>query len=436
MYLPTKILRLIANGKYSTLTKSERLILPLMATNADKHTGEGVLSIGSIARLTGLARNTVKKAYRSLADRSIIQDCGNKPGHGVTWRLIYIPDLRKVTPPDTVNRCMTVLIDSTHSTRLKLCTGTLDTRIKIKTRSKKTRLKNKSDKLKINYPKQNKRETSNKRPIWWAHVANILTKRQGKTQGYRNAILKAWEIKGYAEIAHIKVSTPEEAQRLLSSQNTKENREVWVNTIQREMRKDTKPNGGKGHLAWVANHLTCEKCSARVVVFRLGGKEAGARQWGPAVLGLLQRLSKQGAGPTLVLKDDGWRKDYMTSKRAALRHRKTKVKAVKPHNDKPRQAHPTPSYPAPAKTLLGPDDYSAWTKTREALQNDLRPQSYTTWIKPLNIYHSEVGVLWLECENKYAAEFISANYVDRITAALQKIAPYQEVRLCVLSDGG
>lgn len=426
MYLPTKILRLIANGKYSTLTKSERLILPVMATNADKHTGEGLLSIGSISRLTGLARNTVKKAYRSLVSRSIIQDYGNKPGHGITWRFINVPDLRKVIPPDTVNRCMTVLIDNKHSTRLVLCTSTLDAEIKIKSRSKKTKLKNDWSELGAN-----KRE-DNKYPDWWERIANILTKRQGKTLGYRNAILKTWEAKGHAEIAYIKVNNPKEAEKLLSSQNTQENREVWTKTIQNEMKKDIKPNGKRGHLAWVANYLVCEKSSARVVVFRLGGKEAGARQWAPALLGLLQRLSKQWAGPTLVLKDDGWRECYTAGKRTAHHDRKSKAKAVKPHDYKPEQARTIPSYPPPKKAFLKPSDHSVWMKALQALQGNLHPQSYTTWIKPLNIYHSEAGVLWLECENKYAAEFISANYVVSIATALKKIAPYQEVRLCVL----
>lgn len=434
MYLPTKILRLVANGKYSTLTKSERLILPLMATNADKHTGEGVLSIGSIARLAGLARNTAKKAYWSLVCRGIVQNCGNRPGYGVTWRFIYIPDLRKVIPPDTVNKCTTVLIDSTHSTSLVLCTGTLDSKIKIKNRSKKTRLKTVVDKLEMNKKKSGSGKNYNERLAWWTDVANILTKRQKKSRGYRNAILRMWETKGYAEIAYIKVSSHKEAQKLLSSQDTRENRDAWTATIQREMKKDVKPNGSKGHLAWVANHLTCEKCSARVVVFKLGGQKAGARQWGPAVLGLLQHLSKQQAGPALVLKDDGWRKDYMASKHAALYHKKVKTKTIKPDCSNSKQIKPAPLYPAPVKAFLKPNDHSVWADTRLVLLSDLHPQSYTTWIKPLNIYHSEGGVLWLECENKYAAEFISANYLAKITAALQKIAPHQEAKLCVLCE--
>lgn len=428
MYLPTKILRLIANGKYSTLTKSERLILPVMATNADKHTGEGVLSIGSISRLTGLARNTVKKAYRSLVGRSIIQDYGNKPGYGITWRFINVPDLRKMTPPDTVNRCMTVLIDSTHSTRLVLCTSTLDAEIKMKSRSKKTKLKNDWSELGVG-----KRE-NDKYPDWWEHIANILTKRRRKTLGYRNAILKTWKARGHAEIAYIKVNNPKEAEKLLSSQNTQENREAWTKTIRDEMKKDIKPNGKRGHLAWVANYLACEKSSARVVVFKLGGKEAGARQWAPALLGLLRRLSKQWAGPTLVLKDDGWRESYTAGKSRTLYRKKSKTKTIKLHDYKPEQTRPAPSYPPPREAFLKPSDHSVWMKTLQALQSSLHTQSYTTWIKPLNIYHSEASVLWLECENKYAAEFISANYIVSITTALKKIAPYQGVRLCVLPE--
>lgn len=418
MYLPTKIIRLVANGKYSGLTKSERLILPLMATNADKHTGDGALSIGSIARLTGLARNTVKKAYRSLADRGIIQNCGNKPGYGVTWRFIGIPDLRRVTPPDTVNRCMTVLIDNVHSTNLKLCTGTLDS--------------HKKQKIKTTTKSKKQKHVNNKYPTWWTSVANTLTKNQRKTQAYRDAILRTWLLKGCAEIAHIKVNSLQEAQKFLLLQNTQENREAWTNTIKREMKKDIKPNGDKGHLTWVANHLVCEKCSAHVVIFRLQGEKAGARQWAPAVLGLLQRLSRKWIGPALVLKDDGWRESYT----ASTHHKKTEIRAKKTHNNKPKPTLFTHLYQTPTNTFLKPIDHSIWARTQQALQDNLHPQSYTTWIKPLNICHSKANVLWLECENQYAAEFISTNYMAKITATLQKIAPYQEVRLCIPGEGG
>jgi len=127
VFLPTKILRLIANGKCSTLSKSERLILPLMATNADKHTGEGALSIGSISRLSGLCRNTAKNAYRSLVDRGIIRDNGNTPGNSISWCIIHVPDATPMTPYDTVKNCRAVLIENNKdSTKIKDSTSTLD----------------------------------------------------------------------------------------------------------------------------------------------------------------------------------------------------------------------------------------------------------------------------------------------------------------------
>jgi len=227
-------------------------------------------------------------------------------------------------------------------------------------------------------------------------------------------------------VSHIKANNLKEAICLLELQNNDVNRNKWLQLIQNEMAKDVKPGGGKGHLVWVAKHLVCESCSPRVVVFRLEGHKAGARQWAPAVLGLLQNFSKECSTVPLVLKNDGWKKDYNASK-----NKKTKFNRVILPQTIPKLVKST-KYSTPKAPRLTINDHTAWKIALTILKKDLNVKSYVTWIQTLKLYHAEADIIWLECIDRYAAEFIDANYVDKITSILREATPYKKIRLCTL----
>lgn len=426
VFASTRILSLVAKGQLHNLTKAERLILPVMATHADHDTGDGVLSIGSIARMTGISRNTASHAYRRLVHRCIIQDDGYEPGHGVTWRIINIPDRLpnrpNLTPPDTPKNCAPVLIDK------KECTGTYKIGIGTCESKPKNQKKSPSQNTRKQTDSFEDRDFPEKHPSWWVDLAERLSIDQEKPEAYQKGVLKKWGSKGSAEIDFKSVGSLEEAEQLMGLRNSYDNRQRWLEAVQVEMEKDKKPGGSRGHLVWVAQYVVCERCTPRVVLFRLEGHDDGARQWGPLLLGLLRRLTKEWGSPSLVLKNDGWRQEYAASQRQATARRSAQRQASPPPAAPQSAAEAPPE--APDVGVVSEDAHNAWQRVTTRLQQIMQPERYYESIVPLEVYHADGDTLWLTCTDAEVLREAEPVCQRRITDMLWECTGYEIVRFC------
>ena len=232
----------------------------------------------------------------------------------------------------------------------------------------------------------------------------------------------------------MKANTEEEALRLVALQDSVDNRQRWLEAIQAEMEQDKAPGGSKGHLVWVAQHIVCERCTPRVVVFRLEGHEVGARQWGPLVLGLLRRLTKEWGAPSLTLKDDGWREEYAASQKVVAQQSKSLPEPTPPPTPVSSEMAVEESekpYQAPAEPEAQQEAHEAWDEALRVLVDKTPERIYRELVEPLRVFHSKEEVLWLMCEDREIALRTEGVCLQKIRRVIAAVTQFRDVRLCV-----
>lgn len=417
MYLATKIIRTVSNGQHG-LSKSQGILLNLLASNADKHTGEGVLSIASMGRISGMCRDTARRAFRGLESVGILEVEKHDAGNSVKWRISALPEpvsCPRVAPFGTSRNQPPVLIENPKSTYkpVPLCTYR-DLPEKISERTGK-----------------NKIEGLENLPDWWHQLAGVLAQEKKEPVKYQAKLLWAWKSNGEPELARTRIKSHEHAQRLLACVDTVHSRKAWLEHVKTLFEHDKKPDGSRGHLVWSSKRLRCRKVSPRVVLFGFDTEDTDAMQWGPGIIGVFQRYNKtQPPGsPELILAEDQWRHGFQSKSEIQIQQKKgtnDMKKTTMPFNTPERS-----QFDPPPVMAVTSDDCRLWASVQLALVKELSAQRHGVWIAPLKICHRNGAFIFLACHDRMFARHVQESYIETIQTVVDRLTTFGTVKLCV-----